>query len=173
MKVVSSILLSCILVTSCLDKKDDSFFDELELGAAGSETRLIFYANFDECGEWGGHKEDLIIFAKSDKNFYATFKKSKVDCDKVGALYGTPEFHQPDLEKTFKLNNSHKEAIREYMQRLVYSKISEKHPGHAGQNFGIIKTDSTLIIDVYDVNPNNFKNYKELQKKLDLPITRL
>lgn len=59
------------------------------------------------------------------------------------------------------------------MQRLVYSKILEKHSGHAGQNFGIIKTDSTLIIDVYDVNPNNFKNYKELQKKLDLPITRL
>lgn len=107
MRFVFLIILNIILLISC--KKDEySFFDEFDLGASGSPIKLIIYANFDECGEWSGHREDLIIFAKSDKNFYGTFKKSKVDCDKVGALYGTPEFHQPDLEKTFKLNNSHK-----------------------------------------------------------------
>jgi len=168
-----SIILTFILVISCSQNQDDAFFDESDLGAGGSKTSLIIYANFDECGEWGGHKEDLVIFAKSDNKFYATFKKSKVDCNQVGTLYGTPEFHNSDYEKTFMLDANHKKAIKDYTQNLIQSKFSERHPGHAGKSFGIIKTDSTLIIDVYDNNSDNFKSYKELQKKLDLPITKL
>ena len=173
MKFALLIIFSSILLISCNDKLENTFFDEFDLGASGSSNKLIIYARFDECGEWGGHTEDIIITANSDRKFYATFRKTRVDCDKVSLLYGKPEFHEVELEKTFELTNSHKEAIEKYAKNLVHSKFSERNPGHSGKIFGIIKTDSTFIIDVYDQNSDNIKNYHHLQKELNLPITKL
>lgn len=64
------------------------FFEPADLGAFGSDVRLIIYANFDECGEWGGHKERFEIFAKKNQAFYAKYTRTKVDCEKLSQLYG-------------------------------------------------------------------------------------
>lgn len=177
------LVMSIIMFASCnkdkkkenqneAEKSEVSFFQPADLGAFGSPTRLILYANFDECGEWGGHKESFEIFAKEDKEFYAKYKRTKVDCDKVGALYGKPEFQQPYVDKEIKLAAKQKTAINNYLEQLIRSKIKEGFPGNAGQNFGAIKTDSTLIIDVYDSQKVNLKNYNTLLKAFNLEIVK-
>ncbi|WP_255555201.1 hypothetical protein [Flavobacterium sp. NKUCC04_CG] len=145
-----------------------SFFEPADLGAFGSKTRLLIYANFDECGEWGGHTESFEIFSKKDRIFYAKYIRTRVDCDKIGELYGSPEFQQPDRTTEFQLTKNNISAINDYLSKLLKSKIHERFPGHAGQNFGVIKSDSTLIIDVYDSNKANLNNYNTLLKAFDI-----
>ncbi|MGE6354488.1 hypothetical protein ACQKCJ_11535 [Flavobacterium sp. NPDC079362] len=154
------------------EKNVIDFFQPADLGAFGSATRLLVYANFDECGEWGGHKESFEIFSKGDKQFYANYKRTKVDCDKLGKLYGKPEFQQPYVDKVIKLEDKQKEAINNYLSQLIKSKIKEGFPGNAGQNFGVIKTDSTLVIDVYDSDKKNLENYNQLLKSFNLEIVK-
>jgi hypothetical protein len=178
------LLIFTIIMISCNKKtgKNDNvklnendnvdFFQPADLGAFGSKTRLIFYANFDECGEWGGHKESFEIFSKQDKQFYANYKRTKVDCSKIGELYGKPEFQQPYIIKEIKLANKQKKAINNYLSQLIKSKIKEGFPGNAGQNFGVIKTDSTLVIDVYDSDKKNLENYNKLLNEFHLEIVK-
>jgi len=150
-----------------LDKRE-FFFEASDLGAFGSKTRLIIFSSFDECGEWGGHKETIEIFAKKNKNFYAKYIRNKVDCNNIRELYGKPEFQKLDFEKEFVLNEKQQKAISKYLKELVENKIIEKFPGHSGQSFGAKKTDSTLYINIYDNNPINLKNYNSLLQALNI-----
>ena len=147
---------------SILEKEHIAFFEPSDLGAFGSPTRLLIYADFDECGEWGGHEERFEIFAKGDRKFYANYKRTKVDCGKISELYGKPEFQQPDTLKEIQLSEDNIIAINNYISTLVKSKIKERSPGHAGQTFGVVKSDSTLVINVYDDNKDNLDNYNKL-----------
>ena len=144
------------------------FFQPADLGAYGSDTRLIIYANFDECGEWGGHKESFEIFSKRDTAFYAKYTKTKVNCETLGELYGKPEFQKPYINKEIKLSRKEKLTINDYLSSLLKSKIKEHFSGNAGKNFGVIKTDSTFNIDVYDHDPENLENYNNLLKEFNL-----
>lgn len=177
-KINLLLILLLTILNSCNEKKIDqkietkeegiNFFEAADLGAFGSNTRFFIYAYFDECGEWGGHKESFEIFAKEDKNFYAKFIRTKVDCEKLGELYGTPEFQQPDIKTEFKLTENNIIAVNNYLSKLLKSKISERFPGHAGQIFGAMKSDSTLVIDVYDSNEENLNNYNSLLKSFNI-----
>lgn len=177
-KLTLLLVVFLIILNSCNEKKIDMktesskdeimFFQPADLGAFGSDTRFIIYAYFDECGEWGGHEESFEIYSKEDKNFYAKYKRTKVDCEKIGELYGRPEFHQPLMNTEFKLTESNIIAINNYLSNLLKSKISERFPGHAGQTFGAMKTDSTFIIDVFDSNNKNLNNYNTLLKSFNI-----
>lgn len=147
---------------SSLEKNTIAFFEPSDLGAFGSPTKLLIYANFDECGEWGGHEESFEIFTETGYDFYAVYKRTKVDCDKINELYGTPEFQQPAISKKFQLSDDNIIAINNYLSALVKSKIKERFPGHAGQSYGAINSDSTFVINVYDNNKENLDNYNKL-----------
>ncbi len=169
-------LFACNSSTSD-DKKVDNekgqkntFFDEVDLGAFGSDTKLFLNARFSECGEWGGHEEKMIVFAKSDKEFYLNYQKFKVNCDSIGDYYGTPEFQKLELQKTIKLNQDNKKSISEYIERMAKSKIEERFPGHAGNSFSVVKSDSSLIINVYDSKQYDFESYNKLLMELNLPL---
>ena len=153
-----------------VDEPINIFFDEADLGAFGSDTKLFLNARFSECGEWGGHNEKMTIYAKSDKEFYLDYKKFKVNCASIDEYYGTPDFQKLEIEKTLKLNDVNKKSISSYIQRMVKSKVEERHPGHAGNSFSIIKSDSTLIIDVYGGGIFSFDSYNRLLTELNLSI---
>ena len=150
----------------------NTFFDEADLGAFGSDTRLFLNAQFSECGEWGGHEEKMVVFAKEDKEFYLNYKKFKVVCDSIGKYYGTPDFQKLEIEKTLKLNDVNKKSISGYIQRMVKSKVEERHPGHAGNLFSVIKSDSTLVINVFGGGTFSFDSYNRLLTELNLPINQ-
>lgn len=148
----------------------DIFFAETDLGAFEMEIKLYLNARFSECGEWGGHNENMVIYAKADKEFYLTYQKFKVDCKIINEHNGTP-VQQLELEKTLQLNQDNKKSISEYIQRMSKSKIDEQSPGHAGNSFSVSKSDSTLLIQVYDDKTYDVMSYNKLLTELKLPST--
>lgn len=170
-KLLILVLISTLLDSSCTNERTESinkFFDEFDLGAGGSNTKLIIKATFSECGEWGGHNENMEIYAKEDKEFYLDYKKYKVNCDSISMNYGKPSFQKLVLVKSIKLNQINKKAISNYMQRMIKSKIEERYPGETGNLFSVLKSDSTLIIQVYDNKYYDLESYNKLLKELNL-----
>lgn len=151
-----------------IEKDTITIFDSTDLGAFGSPAKLLIYANFDECGEWGGHEETFEISTETGYNFYAIYKRTKVDCDKINELYGTPNFQQPDVSKEILLSENNIIAINNYLSTLVKSKIKERFPGHSGQRYGAINSDSTFVINIYDNNKENLDNYNKLLESFNI-----
>jgi hypothetical protein len=59
-------LSSCEQNTKVIEPKGEvAFFDPVELGATNQTSNLSIEATFDECGEWGGHKEKITVFEDS------------------------------------------------------------------------------------------------------------
>ena len=167
-------LIFLLISLSCSKKKDDNqvqlndFFDPITLGATGVDNNLKINASFSECGEWGGHSEDLKIFAKKGnyKDYFLNYIKTKIDCDKRDSRGVNIETIVTD--RTIRLTKSNKRSIIEFMKRMIQSKVEERFPGHAGDSFSIINSDSTFVIKVYDYSSENLKSYNQLLSELGL-----
>ncbi|MGV0752404.1 hypothetical protein [Empedobacter brevis] len=168
-KLFVIIILTCLFSCSKRDVKQSKLKEnniESDTSGLGTLIRwdtLFISARFDECGEFGGHKEVLEIF-KRDKKIYLTYKKNTIDCDKVD------EISQVKLSfvKEIELSTQHQKAIKEYFYYLLQNKIDEGYHAHSGNEFKVLKADSTFFINVYDNNPNNPEIYNSLLKKLSL-----
>ncbi len=147
------------------DRKNIVFFDSIEPSAINQGNNLKIEARFSECGEWGGHKEDIIITLKEDKRFYATYKIFPFNCDSLDYYYANEKI-APVFTKTILLNDTSKKSIINYIQRLMESKITEKFPGHAGNFFSVVNSDSTFFIQVYDRKEFDIKSFKQLITEL-------
>ncbi len=161
-------------MTACNQHKVDNeeekhepsaFFDPIELGSINQTSNLKIEARFDECGEWGGHKEEIIISADKKENIYATYNIYPFNCDSLDFYYGKRDII-PANSKKILLTDKTKKSIVEYIHRLIKSKISERFPGHAGNSFSIVNTDSSLNIHVYDNKELDITSFRQLVMEL-------
>jgi len=60
---------------------------------------LRIEARFSECGEWSGHKEEIIVSSDRKENIYATYKISPFNCDSLDYYYGKNDL-APTSSKT-------------------------------------------------------------------------
>jgi|GEM_PF-2766685 len=146
---------------------------DLEEGMMGIGSKLTLYAQFDECGEWGGHTETFDISIKQAEVLQAKYTRTKVDCEKINELYGTPEFHQPDTVINFVLTADNIRSINRYISSLLLSKKEERFSGNSGRLFEVSNADSTFLISVYDYRIENLDNYNELLRSLHLPKVKV
>ncbi|MEN2413347.1 hypothetical protein [Flavobacterium mesophilum] len=151
-----------------LSEKTVDFFDPISLGASGVKSNLKIRSHFSECGEWGGHQEDLEIFAKEGnyKDYFLNYTKTDIDCDNQDSKGRNIE--KVTVQKTIKLTDLDKKSIISYMKRMIDSKVKERFPGHSGDEFWIINSDSTFVIKVYDRDSINLKSYDQLLSDLKL-----
>ncbi len=175
---MKKIFLVFLLISLSCSKKQDRkiqgedrkivFFDPITLGSSGVDAGLKINARFSECGEWGGHHEYIKIFAKEGnyKDCFLNYKKTNIDCEKRDN--NGRNIETIVVQKTIKLTDSNKKSIIEYMKRMIDSKAGERFPGHAGDSFSIINSDSTFVIKVYDYNSKNLKSYNQLLAELRL-----
>ena len=102
-----------------------SFFN---LGSFGKDTMYI-RTIFTECGEWGGHLEDIKIYF-SGGSCFARYEKYSADCDSMKINNGVPT--QIAISKlTKKIGPFEQLLIRDYIHSLVDQKFSEADFGHA------------------------------------------
>ena len=171
---VISLLFSCKNDRSVEDNfittKDSSFFGNNELGGFGPNTKLVLSAHFHECGEWGGHNEKMTTYINEKREFYLDYEKYKVDCTLKDPNNGTP-IQQLETKKTISIHQKEKNYITDYIQRMIKSKINEHFPGHAGNSFTVLMSDSSLLINVYDRKQFDLKSYNLLLADLKLPLT--
>src|SRR6476661_6011272 len=143
MKIVfpfSFLLLLIYFLLGCKQKSKQvseyshsNIFSFLEL----TETDSIYIvARFSECGEWGGHKEEIIIDADQNRNIYAHHKIYPYNCDSLKFYYANDNL-KPKRNTTVTLTDKGKQSVRDYIQRMAQSKTNETFPGHAGNYFSI------------------------------------
>jgi hypothetical protein len=161
-------------LTACKQHKADkveerkqpvAFFDPMELGSTNQTSNLKIEARFDECGEWGGHKEEIIISSDKKENIYATYNIYPFNCDSLDYYYSKRDL-TPISSTTILLTDKTKKSIVDYIHRLTQSKISERFPGHAGNLFSLVNTDSSLNIQVYDNKDFDVKSFRQLIAEL-------
>lgn len=128
---------------------------------------LLITAHFSECGEWGGHYEKLTIVINDSLEPYLNYERYKVACDSVNPLNGSP-YQIPDYTKHLKLNAKNTQSIENYITRLSKSKLGERFPGHAGNEFLVVNHDSTLLLSVYDNKQTDVESYYKLLNELKL-----
>jgi hypothetical protein len=54
------------------ESKSRSFFDPMNLGKFNQTDNFTIHTSFTECGEWGGHEEDIKIYSDLNQFFTPT-----------------------------------------------------------------------------------------------------
>jgi hypothetical protein len=129
---------------------------------------LSIETRFSECGEWGGHKEQIIIQADSDNSFHANYTVFPYDCDSLPYYIGINNL-KPIINKTVAVNDKEKKSILDYVQRLMQSKIDERAfdgATNAGNIFTLTNSDSSLFISLYNNKLSDIESYKQLITEL-------
>jgi hypothetical protein len=138
-----------------------SFFDPLTLSKDEDSLRLRINAVFSECGEWGGHKESLIIYSNEKREIYADYKKFSFSCDSI-AFYNKTTIPKQLLHKKTKLNTRKENEITKYIISLTKAKMTKKEmPMHSGNIFSV-ELDEDFKIKILDNNPENERNFNSL-----------
>jgi hypothetical protein len=170
--ILSILLLTLVLLFYCKQPSNPSsnknkpnakvpFFDPIALGAMDQTSNISIEARFSECGEWGGHKEKLIVFADTSMNIHVRYLVYPYNCDSLKFYYGNENLN-PVVDTTMTVGDIEKRSLSEYLQRITQAKIAERYPGHAGNVFSVLKSDSTFFIRVYDNKESNVNDYKKL-----------
>ena len=162
-------IMTIMILISCSQKQDKkvyspksmNFFDARVIRENIKPDTLKIETRFSECGEWGGHQEHIIITSDKDKRFYATYKIFPFNCDSLDFYYGKKNLASI-LNKTIQLNQTTKKSILDYLQRLTLSNNEQKIIGHAGNIFKVFNSDSTINIQVYNMNNSYVKSYEQL-----------
>jgi hypothetical protein len=127
---------------------------------------LSILAIFEECGEWSGHKEEIIVSQDEKWNEFAVYRIYPYNCDSLDYYYGNDKV-KPNSETKVLLDHKRRKSINDYIVRLATSKANEtSFVGNAGHMFSIVNRDSTLMIQVYDTKKYDVDSYRQLVNEL-------
>ncbi len=152
-------LLIAILIISCNRKQPETKNSEkvADFENIVGAGYLKLTADYDECGEWGGHHEEIKIIRK-EKKLFAEITKDSVDCKHW-------ESRKVVEKKRIELNEIHRKAISDYLHELLNKSLEEQIPYHAGQWYSAGTIDSTLVLN-YHEGGNQWKGFLKLKEKL-------
>ena len=166
MSVKNPVFIILLLLTKYGYRQQDisknvSFFNP---GSFGKDTMYI-RTRFAECGEWGGHVEEIKVYIVN-KNCFASFEQYSADCNSVKNNNGSP-IQKLMSKTTQQIGRFEQILIREYIHSLVDLKFSETDFGHA---FIIseLKFRSEINLDVgswSDIVQINYNNLKSIFTK--------
>ena len=143
-----------------------NFFDPMNIGRFDSSRNLIIHALFRECGEWGGHEEDIIVWADDNSNFYARYLVYEFNCDSA-MNKGFSRKLGIQKAQTTTLNRYKQAAIMAYIHQLTNAKILQAGiTGQASHYFSVALSDSSLLIQERHGNSNINDHYSKLVWKL-------
>lgn len=129
------------------------------------QTPISIGTEFSDCGEWGGHKENILI-KEDEKNILSVYYTVyPFNCDSIDYYYHNQNI-RPVVNKKVIVTEKGKNAVDQYVRRLFEAKFSETFPGHAGDVFYVYNSDSSLQIVVYDAKQSNRTSFKKLLSEL-------
>ncbi|MCJ8153565.1 hypothetical protein MKJ01_07280 [Chryseobacterium sp. SSA4.19] len=171
MKNFGTVLLLVFLLISC--NKEEPFSKNTEYSfedILDHTDTLSINSRFDECGEWGGHKEYIKIYS-SDKKEILKYTKYKVNCgntNHVGQIIQTKDF-----SKTIVLSKAQNKAVMYYMNNLLQLKFITQSFGNSGNSFSIKRSDGSLHISHYGSSRLLLNNYNALMNALDFDSIKI
>ena len=138
---------------------DDKKFD-IPLGKVLYDT-LTLSARFDECGEWGGHKEMFVIYSSENHELLLDYTQDTVDCSKPYAK----ESRVVVVEKSQVLSEDAQKVIVEYLQNLVEESLKFNLGSHAGRYYSASTKDTSFIVTYHD-DSDQWQEYEKMKKKV-------
>jgi len=153
------LIIFCVGILSCSTRQPgDNDCDEL----LSLHDSLTLEARFSECGEWGGHREQILIsnWKRDSSALIHTIYPYK--CDSLDYYYGNDSIAPVSIRQISLLDSNAKQAVIQYIQQLILSKSKERFPGHAGNIFSVQNSTKTLKIKVHDQSEEPVKSYKQL-----------
>lgn len=146
------------------------FEDNSVLGDIRHSTQLEFFAYFVECGEFGGHKEKIIMY-RDDKNeiLYIDFLIDTATC----SFYDTLNFQK---SQTVILGEKQEQAVANYLQNLLERSLTNQFPVcHVTEFYKAIKysdftpdyIDTTMILEYHSCS-ENWQSFQSLKKNLGI-----
>ncbi len=164
-----AILSSCQPTTEQQEPKIDFFEDEL--WSNSKEPLLNIYYQAEECGEWGGHEETIVIARNDNKtSFELTYQEYSVNCDSMITEYGKYGLYARPLKELVRttraiIDEPRKKAILNFSTDMVKSKFSERFTGNSGVILSISNSDSTFSISTWG---GTDEHYLRLVNNLEL-----
>ncbi len=176
MKYITLFILLVVLSSCCESKMPAVIFSEVEI----AESEVFFphfywgdtlYLNveIDDCGEWGGPEDNLIISMDSLRQYVLEFKRYKMDCYSIAEH----ENGKPlEFEKKFILNDTMKVAVSDFLVDIMKAKIEEKADSNAGSTYNLFSNDSALSIRLHSTQKKIEEEYYNFKNDLGLPENR-
>ena len=136
-----------------------------------SNDTLYFNVSIDDCGEWGGPKEEFIIYIDSSDTYQLNYKRYRFNCDSIG-VYADNRKKLLEFEKTITLDDPEKKVISDFLLDLMQAKIEEEIDSNAGSAYQVFKSDSTLMVDVASTKKDIELSYYKFKSNLSFPQNR-
>ncbi len=165
--ILISTLIIILSFQACRLSEDDENISKAKELIADNDfisdfDTLKISANFDELGEFGGHKEEVHIFYVKGK-LYAQLLITNVP--KISG-YPNPNYNRKIIEqKSFLLDHKDKNLIISYLQKLLSKSLLYKVSSNAGKNYTAVVGNSVLLN--YHHDGSNWIEYDKLKAELN------
>lgn len=164
------ILLSQLTVAQ--ENSNQEFnFDHLKnhpLGGISEGYQLTLTGYFDDCGEFGGHKE-IILLKREDRELIATLTIYEKDCNRRSGYEEIKIIEQ----KSYKISEGKALLFNEYLEKLLTMSLRQSVPFHAGRHYYAtldFKGEETRFRNVdlhYHDTGWNWTEFEKLKENID------
>lgn len=131
--IILILTLLCQLIVAQENADQEFYPDRLKnhpLGAISERYQLTLTGYFDDCGEFGGHKE-IIRLKREGKELIATLTIYEKDCN---TRSGYEEIKITE-QKTYKISDEKVSLFSEYLGKLLTMSLRQSFPFHAGRHY--------------------------------------
>jgi len=112
---------------------NDSENNSIELPKIKKQIPFIITTIFDDCGEWGGHMEKLILESDTINEIQATFIKYKYNCDSIEYYYSLKRDSLPtEFTKKIDFDSIQIKSLEFYFQKFHELRFDKSNYSNAG-----------------------------------------
>ena len=161
-----------------ISQKNDRKEKDNSLGVLNKQDTLKITVEFSECGEWGGHREMILLQRNEDNNVIARLQIDSISCEKIITKYDLDykqDYSDLDdneriviLDKEKILTKNEEREISNFIINLLEIYLKNDYFNRdedslfmyqgSGSTLQIINTNSTLNFTFY--NTDNYANTK-------------
>ena len=140
------------------------------LDKIGIRDTLFIAMESTECGEWGGHKETILIFRKNEQKLNARILIDTVPCndiiEKNGVGILNPEKRKIVIDKTILLKERDEKLFNNFIMNLKSLNLEESVIANFGEYFVVKNTNGALKFDFWNSMNSKNTNYNKLKKEI-------
>lgn len=161
--------IGCSSQEEILSEAEDantSIFD-YEMGLTISGPTLVITCAYDDCGEWGGHREEIRLVKSNQTSFCLEYQQYAVKCDSLTEIFDGLAFYYGFKqalvrEENLTADNIIKKHVRNFASEMMRSKFEDEHYfSHAGVLTTIANRDSSFFIRTYTNSGDDFNLLKQ------------
>jgi hypothetical protein len=147
------------------------------LDIVDNNDTLKILIQISDCGEWGGHRESIILHRDSDDRILARFIMDTVPCGRIIEKGGYGVLDDKTrviiLDTTKLLNLGDEKLMSEFLQRLLELYLKNEVHSNAGSQFQVINTNSTLYLSYWNSGDCRDTYYGKIRQQVFGDILKL